>query len=138
MTSGLPESNAEKSTRIKDIDSIETGKTVFGGKITISQEDYVNVTDLAKKQIAAESKDNELATENAILKEKNATLAKENKSFRETTQSVRSLHKTLVAVQRELSDLKSQYRRTVEFVESLGLKERLDRFLHPYSRKIIK
>ena len=134
----LLESNTEKITRIKDIDSIETGKTVFDGKITISQEDYVNLTDLAKKQIAAESKENELDMENAILKEKNAALAKENESFRETVQSVRSLHKTLVAVQRELSDLKSRYRRTVEFVENLGLKEKLDRFLHPYSHKIIK
>ena len=33
----LLESNTEKIRRIKDIDSIEIGKTVFGGKITISQ-----------------------------------------------------------------------------------------------------
>lgn len=51
----LLKSTAEKITKIKDIDGIETGKTVFGGKITISQEDYVNLTDLAKKQIAAEN-----------------------------------------------------------------------------------
>ena len=29
----------EKTAKLAEIDSIETGKTVFGGKVTVSQED---------------------------------------------------------------------------------------------------
>ena len=35
----------EKTAKLAEIDSIETGKTVFGGKVTVSQEDWQNVTD---------------------------------------------------------------------------------------------
>ena len=37
----------EKTAKLAEIDSIETGKTVFGGKVTVSQEDWQNITDLA-------------------------------------------------------------------------------------------
>ncbi len=40
----------EKTAKLAEIDSIETGKTVFGGKVTVSQEDWQNITDLAKKK----------------------------------------------------------------------------------------
>ena len=47
----------EKTVKLAKSDSIETGKTVFGGKGTVSQEDWQNVTDLAKKEIAETDKE---------------------------------------------------------------------------------
>ena len=45
---------AEKKTaKLTEIDSIETGKTVFSGKVTVSQEDWENVTALAKKEVTS-------------------------------------------------------------------------------------
>lgn len=44
----------EKTAKLAEIDSIETGKTVFGGKVTVSQEDWQNVTDLARKEVASQ------------------------------------------------------------------------------------
>ena len=45
---------AEKKTaKLTEIDSIETGKTVFGGKVTVSQEDWENVRTLAKKEVTS-------------------------------------------------------------------------------------
>ena len=41
---------AKKKAKLTEINSIETGKTVFGGKVTVSQEDWENVTTLAKKR----------------------------------------------------------------------------------------
>lgn len=43
---------AKKKVKLTEIDSVETGKTVFGGKITVSQEDWDHVTALAKKEVA--------------------------------------------------------------------------------------
>jgi len=35
------------------------------------------------------------------------------------------------AVQKELDALKQRYRKVIEFIESLGLKEKLEKFLQP-------
>ena len=44
---------AKKKAKLTEINSIETGKTVFGGKVTVSQENWQNITDLAKKEITS-------------------------------------------------------------------------------------
>lgn len=53
----------EKTAKIAEIDSIETGKTVFGGKVTVSQEDWQNVTDLARKEVASQKQTKKLRKE---------------------------------------------------------------------------
>ena len=53
----------EKTAKLAEIDSIETGKTVFGGKVTVSQEDWQNITNLAKKEVASQKQTNKLRKE---------------------------------------------------------------------------
>ena len=53
----------EKTAKLAEIDSIETGKTVFGGKVTVSQEDWQNITDLAKKEVASQKQTKKLRKE---------------------------------------------------------------------------
>ena len=123
--------NAHKVSKIIYIDNIETGKTMFGGKVTVAPEDYDRLTDLAKKQIAAESKEGELTAEVTKLKKENEALSTENSNLREQAQAARSLKFSLSNLQRELDTWKQKYNRVIEFIESLNLKERLDKFLHP-------
>ncbi|MCH5204781.1 MAG: hypothetical protein J1F03_08520, partial [Oscillospiraceae bacterium] len=123
--------NAHKVSKIKHIDNIETGKTMFGGKVTVAPEDYDRLTDLAKKQIAAESKEGELTAEVTKLKKENEELTTENNNLREQAQAARSLKFSLSNLQRELDTWKQKYNRVMEFIESLNLKERLEKFLHP-------
>lgn len=55
---------AEKKTaKLTEIDNIKTGKTVFGGKVTISSEDWENVTALAKKEVASQRQTKKLRRE---------------------------------------------------------------------------
>ena len=75
--------NAHKVSKINHIDNIGTGKTVFGGKITVSPDDYDRLKDLAKKQIAAENKEGELTAEVTKLKKENEALSTENSNLRE-------------------------------------------------------
>lgn len=131
----LLESNAEKITRIKDIDSIETGKTVFGGKITISQEDYVNLTDLAKKQIAAESRESELSAEVELLKQNNFDLANENANLKKELKAIKSLRESLSKAFREIEDWKRKYQKIMNFIEHLDLTKKLQEFLKPYKQE---
>ena len=123
--------SAHKVFKIDYIDNIETGKTVFGGKVTVSPDDYDRLTNLAKKQISAESKERELPAENADLKEKNATLAAENDELQGEVRAARSLQGSLSALQRELDGWKQRYKKVIDFIENLGLKDKLEQFLHP-------
>lgn len=123
--------SAHKVFKIDYIDNIETGKTVFGGKVTVSPDDYDRLTNLAKKQISAESKERELTAENADLKEKNATLAAENDELQGEVRAARSLQGSLSALQRELDGWKQRYKKVIDFIENLGLKDKLEQFLHP-------
>ncbi|WP_455254814.1 plasmid recombination protein [Ruminococcus sp.] len=54
---------SRKKVKLTEIDSVETGKTVFGGKVTVSQEDWDNVSDLAKKEVASQKQTRKLRKE---------------------------------------------------------------------------
>lgn len=123
--------SAHKVFKLDFIDKMETGKTVFGGKVTVSPEDYGKLTDLAKKQIATENRERELTSEITKLKKKNEDLSSENSSLRERVHNAWVERSSFSAVQKELDALKERYRKVIEFIESLGLKEKLEKFLQP-------
>ena len=135
-TAAVLEVSAHKVSEINSIDDIETGKMMFDGKVTVAQDDYEKLTDIAKKQIAAESRESELTAEVTKLKKENEELSAENGKLRENVRSVRSLHNSFSALQWELDLWKQKCKRIMGFVKSLGLKERLEKFLHPNERKL--
>ncbi|MBD5130158.1 MAG: recombinase [Ruminococcaceae bacterium] len=130
----LIEQSAKKMIALKEVDEIQVKKTLFGGNVTVSQTDYDNLSNLAKKQIAAESKEHKLTEENAELKKENDALQGENKTLREKVQAARSLQNSFSALQRELESWKQRYRKVIEFIENLGLKDKLEKFLHPVTQ----
>lgn len=71
----LLETSAGKVAKLKYISEIETGKTMFGGKVTLSREGFGNLTNLARKQIAAENRESELNPEITRLKKDNEQAA---------------------------------------------------------------
>lgn len=123
-----------KVVKINSIDHIETGKTIFGGKVTVAEDDYEKLTDLAKKQIADEGKEHKLTEENAELKKENDALQGENETLREKVQAARSLQNSFSVLQKELESWKQRYRKVIEFIENLGLKDKLEKFLHPITQ----
>ena len=123
-----------KVVKINSIDHIETGKTIFGGKVTVAENDYEKLTDLAKKQIADENKNGELTAEVAKLKKENEDLTSENSTLRESVRAAQSLRNSFSALQKELESWKQRYRKVIEFIENLGLKDKLEKFLHPVTQ----
>ena len=125
----LLETSARKATKLKSIDEIETGKTMFGGKVTLSKEDYGMLTDLAKKQIAAENRESELTAEIAKLKKENEEAAKRNAALEQKVQEIYPRREELRKTKNELGSLKAKFQRVMEFIEGLKLTPKLQEFL---------
>ncbi len=131
----LLQETAEKATQIADIDSISVKHSVLGGKVTLAADDYEKVSDLAKKQIVAENdsadKDKEISRLTAEVKE----LRKEKAAWRDERsalwRTIDTLKGKVNELSRSLEVLREKYEKVMQFIESLGLKERLDKFLHP-------
>ena len=105
----LLETSARKVTKLKFIDEIEIGKTMFGGKVTLSREDFGNLTDLARKQIATESKESEQSAEIIRLKKDNEQAAIQIDAQKQEILRLYPLKQELRKVKNELSSLKLRF-----------------------------
>ena len=132
------EKNAAKISKIKDIDSIEAKKSIIGSKITVSESDFHDLTDMAKKQAAAESKEKSLNKKIKALKQENseqatkiAELTTANSSLKAELSSLKSIKGRISAegLKAEVEELKAKCGRLTEFIESLGLMQRFKEWL---------
>lgn len=131
---------AKKTSKIKDIDDIPMRKTMFSGNVSVAPNDFKKLTDLAKKQIASESKEKELNAKIATLKtekqklaDKNAQLENENTALKQENSSLKSVREklTIASLQKEISEWKNKYQKVLDFIEKLNLTKQLQEFLKP-------
>ena len=136
---------AKKTSKIKDIDDIQVKKTMFGANVSVAPDDFKKLTDLAKKQIAAESKEKELNSKIATLKtekqelaDKNAQLEKGNTALKQENSSLKSVREklTIASLQKEISEWKNKYQKMLDFIEKLNLTKQLQEFLKPIKRTL--
>ncbi len=139
----LLDESAGKVAQIRAIDSIETGKTVFGGKLTVAKEDYAKLAELAKKQIAAENREDFLRTRIAALEKENKSLtadkeclAEQNAKLRDENGYLQSVNGriAIAELRSERDNIQHRLDRVMEFIKSLGLAEKLQAFLRPNKR----
>ena len=125
----LLETSAAKVAKLKSISEIETGKTMFGGKVTLSREDFGMLTDLARKQIAAENRENELTADIARLKKENEQAAEQIDAQKQEILRLYPQKEELRKVKNELNSLKVRFQKVLDFVESMKLTQKLEEFL---------
>ncbi len=125
----LLETSAAKVAKLKSISEIETGKTMFGGKVTLSREDYGTLTDLARKQIAVENRESELTSEIAKLKKENEQAAEQIDAQKQEILRLYPQKEELRKVKNELSSLKVKFQKVMDFVDSMKLMQKLEEFL---------
>ena len=77
----------------------------------------------------------ELTEKVAVLEKDNAALVNKNKSLNNELQLVNSLRDKLNFALREISDWKNRYQKVMDFIEQLGLKEKLREFLKPVQHR---
>ena len=131
----LIQQSAEKVTALIEIDSTDVKHKALSDKVTLSADDYEMLADLARKQIAAEKDNSDLAeavdkltTQNNELSEQVAKLREQNNRLdaeRSTLQkTVDGLRNTLRSVQEELSFWKIRFSRVMEFLEQHSLRKK--------------
>ncbi|MDE6034645.1 MAG: plasmid recombination protein [Ruminococcus sp.] len=121
-------SATEKKIKIVEIDSIEKKKSRFSKKISLSEEDFENLTDLVKKQVASAKNTKKLKSDNAELFKKVTDLevqvkfltAELDKYKQPAVFSREQLRKSTEKVS-ELEQLKSKYRKALEFINTRAL-----------------
>lgn len=122
---------AAKKTKIKAVDNIQTKKTVFGDNLTVSREDYENLSDLAKKQIASEKKEKKLKTEITQLQTENAQLKTELSAEKKKNADRKSVNLRIEneKLKKEVSRLNSIVETVNDFLNRFGFMEKFREFM---------
>lgn len=128
---------SELTSKIKNIDSIETGKTFFGKKSTIPTEQLMTLIDLSKKQIATQNKASKAVKENEQLKKELTSVKKKNSAMeaelaelkkpKTATMSIKQL-KERDRKLKEHESTKSQLNKAMSFINACGLYDEFQRY----------
>ncbi|MDE6519316.1 MAG: hypothetical protein K2K91_02500 [Ruminococcus sp.] len=130
-----------KKTKLIESNSVTTGKTVFGGKVTVSQEDWENISDLAKKQVASQKQTKKLRKErdeamqkyNALKVKYDATTS-ELAVYKKKEEEKRYFSREKLNEQtRQISD-REKLRKALAFISACGLSDDFARFKFNKSR----
>ena len=128
------EKASKKKARLIDIDNIEIKHSVFGNKVTMAEEDYNAMHDLAKKEIVSEKQTKKLKAENAELKQKVSEQSAELAKLKKPATISRD---ALIRDSKRISEtekMKSEYRKVMSFISECGLSENFRKF-RPNTRK---
>ena len=133
----------EKKVKIVEIDSIETKKSRFSrNKISLSEEDFQNLSDLAKKQVAGVKQTKKLKSENAELLKKVTDLEVQVKfltaeldKYKQPAHCSREQLKKSTEKISELEQLKSKYRKALEFINTRALATEFELYKNHSARK---
>lgn len=114
---------ASIKAEIKSVEQIPIGKTMFGGKITVDEDDYKKVTSLAIKQLASESKEKKLSKELSSLRKENKTLKTENEGMKMQLGKRQSISERLsvATMESELRELRIFKKLAEKFLSEHGL-----------------
>ena len=112
---------------------------MFGGKITVDEEEYKKVTSLAIKQLASESKEKKLSKELSSLRKENKTLKTENEEMKMQLgkrQSVRERLST-ATMESELRELRRFKTLSEKFLSEHDLSDYFRKsFIHSNNREL--
>jgi len=128
---------ADKKSKIKAVEDISTKKALIGDKITLSQEDYNNISALAKKQIASEKNEKKLKSENTTLKAEKSALISENSQLKVKIKDSNSINLRLenAKLKEKNSALENMLNKVEQFLNTMGLYEKFQQFIFSKSRE---
>lgn len=124
----------KKKIKLTEIDSVETGKTVFGGKVTVSQADWDNVTALAKKEVASQKQTKKLRKErdDAVqerdkLKMQLSVVSSELEDYKKKEEEKRYFSREKLNEQtKQISD-REKLRKALAVIDAHGLRDEYNR-----------
>lgn len=121
---------AQKRVKLDDIDKLETGRTMLGGKITVAKDDWENITALAKREVASTKQVRKLKKERdeAVqkydeLKDKYDTASEELSAYKKKERGLftrEKLRSEAKRISRE-DELSRELRKAKAFISACGL-----------------
>lgn len=126
---------AKKKTKLTEIDGVTTGKTMFGGKVTVAKEDWENISDLAKKQVASQKQTKKLQKErdeavqkyNALKVKYDAT-ASELADYKKKEEEKRYITREKLKADTQRVSEREKLRKAMAFIKDYGLSEDFARY----------
>ena len=123
---------SKKQLQIKNLDKIPVENTMLGDKVKISKNDYNLLIDTSKKYYAGKNKDKQLKSKISALQQENETLRQNVSEQKKELSKLKSIREKLniSQLQKELSEIKSLLNKVMEFIDFMGLRKSLEKFLH--------
>ena len=124
---------SKKQLQIKNLDKIPVENTVIGDKVKLSRRDYTLLMDTSKKYYARKNTIGKLQTKISTLEQEKNTLRQTVTEQKKELSKLKSIRNKLNIgqLQKELAEVKALLNRVMEFIDLMGLRERLEKFLHP-------
>jgi len=130
----LDEANRKK-VKLMEIENIEVKQTFFGNKVTLPQEDFEKMRDLAEKEVVSIKQTKSLKAENKKLFDENAELKKTVKKQSDELAEYKKpvyfsrdgLNKQAKKIHEE-ETTKSKLNRAVSFIQACGLSDEFSRY----------
>lgn len=117
---------AKKKADVKAVENMEVKHTMFGGKVTLAEDDFNNLQTLAQKQIVSAKSTKKLKSEVAELKQANSELVAKVKDLK-----IKSGKSIKLQIENDkLKQRVSLLDKILEFIDRLGLREKLELFLN--------
>lgn len=125
----------QKKARLIEVENIPVKKSMFGKKVTLSQEDYDNLFLLAEKQVASSKSEKKLKSDNAELLQQIETmraeiekLLSELEQYHKPATLSREKFRQESQKRSELEHLQSKYRKVMEFIQNSGLQSEYEQY----------
>ena len=134
----------DKKAKLTKIENIETGKKIFGGKVTVSKDDYDNLSALAKKEVVSERQTHKLKSERdtllkevAELEQKVSELSAELAEYKKpATISMKHLVQNSGSID-EAEQLRSMLKRALDILKAHGLQKEYEHYKQSAKNKNI-
>ncbi|WP_409966895.1 plasmid recombination protein [Bengtsoniella intestinalis] len=129
---------AAKKVKLQEIDSVTAKPTLTDKtKVVVAKTDLDDLKSLAKKQVTAQKKSKRMQVENKNLKSEVQSLRQENIQLQQENTTFRSVRDQLSVTQlkQDYERLKKKLDRVMDFIDKLGLREKLNQFLYPNRKR---
>jgi len=128
---------AQKKADVKALENIEAKHIPFTQSVAVKKDDYENLQTLAQKQVAVVKSTKKLKAENADLKKQNETLTAKVAELSQRNEKTVHLKIENGELQKKINGLEKTLALIMGFIERLGLREKLEAFLHPERKRAL-
>jgi len=122
---------SKKKADVKAVENIEVKHTLFGDKVTVAADDFNNLQALAQKQVISIKNTKKLKAQVSELTQENQVLSAENKDLKAKSGNSIQLRLENDKLKKKIGMLD----KILEFIDFLGLRERLQLFLNQQEKQ---